>query len=405
MADCHIGGWREPQLKELGIKAFFRAVDVSLTKNVDFILISGDLFNTALPDIDSLRNVVKKLKEVKDKGVNVYIIPGSHDFSPSGKTMIDVLEKAGLVINVVKGKMVNDKLRLDFTEDRITNAKITGMVGRRNMLEKTDYGILDYKYLENEPGFKIFMFHTALDEFKPEELSKMDSSSISILPKGFNYYAGGHVHFVMKEKQEKYGTVVFPGPVFPNNFRELERLKHGGFYIWDEGRLEYIDLKMKNVIALTLNAENKSSEKVEMEINELTEKENIKDSIVLIRVEGKLDSGKPYDINFKEIFNNLEKKRAYFVMKNTSKLTSKEFEEIKVKEGSVEEIENTLIDKSGEQVNTGNMAKKIKDLLSSPNTVKTLMHLLSSPIKEGEKKYAYEERIKKETDELFGLKN
>jgi len=31
--------------------------------------------------------------------------------------------------------------------------------------------------------------------------------------------------------------------------------------------------------------------------------------------------------------------------------------------------------------------------------------VLSSPIKEGEKKYEYEDRLKKETDELFGLKN
>ena len=34
--------------------------------------------------------------------IEVYVIPGSHDFSPSGKTMLDVLENSGLVINVNK---------------------------------------------------------------------------------------------------------------------------------------------------------------------------------------------------------------------------------------------------------------------------------------------------------------
>ena len=103
MADCHIGGWREPVLREASIKAFVKAIDTSLEKNIDFLIISGDLFNTSLPAIDSLKTAVEKLKELRDKDIPVYIIAGSHDFSPSGKTMIDVLEKAGLVTNVVKG--------------------------------------------------------------------------------------------------------------------------------------------------------------------------------------------------------------------------------------------------------------------------------------------------------------
>ncbi len=51
MADCHIGGWQEPKLKELGIKVFEKAIDKCIEKNVAFVLISGDLFNTSLPGI------------------------------------------------------------------------------------------------------------------------------------------------------------------------------------------------------------------------------------------------------------------------------------------------------------------------------------------------------------------
>ena len=58
---------------------------------------------------------------------------------------------------------------------------------------------------------------------------------------------------------------------------------------------------------------------------------------------GALESGKPSDINFKEIFDFLYSKSAYFVMKNTNKLQAKEFEEIKVNSGSVDEIESRLI--------------------------------------------------------------
>ena len=41
MADIHLGGWREETLREIGIKTFEKAIDISIQENVDFILISG----------------------------------------------------------------------------------------------------------------------------------------------------------------------------------------------------------------------------------------------------------------------------------------------------------------------------------------------------------------------------
>jgi len=125
LADCHIGSWRDPKLKDISTIAFQKAIDKCMEENVDFILISGDLFNTSLPRIDNLKKVVSILKQLKDKNIPVYIIPGSHDYSPSGKTMLDVLEQAGLFVNVVKGEEIDGKLKLSFTIDQKTGAKIT----------------------------------------------------------------------------------------------------------------------------------------------------------------------------------------------------------------------------------------------------------------------------------------
>ena len=83
LADCHIGGWRDPKLRNIAAKAFDKAIDSCIEKNVDFILIAGDLFNTSLPSVDGLKTAVKKLKGLKDKNIPVYLIAGSHDFSPS----------------------------------------------------------------------------------------------------------------------------------------------------------------------------------------------------------------------------------------------------------------------------------------------------------------------------------
>lgn len=117
--------------------------------------------------------------------------------------MLDVIENAGLLTNVARGEETsNNKLKLNFTIDEKTGAKITGMLGKKGMLEKNYYEALDKKNLEEEKGYKIFMFHTALTEFKPEEMEKMESTPVSALPKGFNYYAGGHVHHIFTKKKK-----------------------------------------------------------------------------------------------------------------------------------------------------------------------------------------------------------
>ena len=149
-ADCHIGGWREEKLKDLGIRAFREAIDICIKENVGFVLISGDLFNTALPSIDILKEVALILRKLKVKNIGVYVVPGSHDFSPSGKTMLDVLESSGLIVNVMKFENGKSK----FFQDK-TGVKITGILGRKGGLEKTDYLELNREELEREEGFML----------------------------------------------------------------------------------------------------------------------------------------------------------------------------------------------------------------------------------------------------------
>lgn len=343
MADCHIGGWRQPELRELSIRSFDRAADICIERNVGFVLISGDLFNTALPSIELIRDTVEVLDKLRVHDISVYVIPGSHDFSPSGKTMLDVLEKAGLVENVVKF----DNGNLEFTVDK-TNVKITGILGLRGGLEKNYYEVLNKKALEDEKGFKIFMFHTALEEFKPDDLEKVECQSVATLPKNFDYYAGGHVHYIFDTKKKGYGLLAYPGALFPNNFKELEEFKHGGFYIVDDKlNLEYVPINLKDVISLKVDINDKTAQEAEKIILEKIKKAEIKDKIVTLRIEGTLKSGKPSDIDLKGILAIM--RGAYIILKNTNKLTTKEFEEVKVESGSINEIEEKTTQKYLEQ--------------------------------------------------------
>lgn len=394
LADCHIGGWRDSRMKNLPLLAFSKAVDICMEENLDFVLISGDLFNTSHPDIDSLKTVVSKLRELKENNISVYMIAGSHDFSSTGKTILDVIEEARLAKNVARGKVLDTKLMLKFTIDKKTGAKITGMPGKKGMLEKNFYLSLDKRNLESEKGFKIFMFHTALTELKPKYLEKMDSAPISLLPKNFDYYAGGHIHIVEKKNIDGYKNIVYPGPIFPNNFRELEILKNGGFYIYDDGEITYREIPLYDVISISISADNKTSEKITNELMDITSEKDFKKKIVLIRIIGELTSGKVSDIDFRRVLNRIYSKGAYFIMKNTYKLKTKEFEEIQVVHDSIDKIEDKLIDEHFSEMKIFEDEKEI---------IRKLMKVLSQEKEDEQKVEEYEQEIDIEMNRIFNF--
>ncbi|MFO7899864.1 MAG: hypothetical protein R6V58_12490, partial [Planctomycetota bacterium] len=57
-----------------------------------------------------------------------------------------------------------------------------------------------------------------------------------------------------------YKNVIYPGPLFPNNFLELEKLERGGFYIYNDGNIKYEPIQIKNVFSIKINAEHKTPE-------------------------------------------------------------------------------------------------------------------------------------------------
>ncbi len=403
LSDCHIGSWKDPKLRNTSTIAFLRAMDSCIEKKVDFILISGDLFDTSLPAMDLLKEVVTKFKELKDKGIPVYVIAGSHDYSPSGKTMIDVIENAGLFTNVCKGTVIDNKLHLKFTVEQKTGAKITGILGKRGQLEKLYYEHLDKEDLEQESGFKIFMFHSGISEFKPEDLAEMDASPLSLLPRGFDYYAGGHIHDVFQKHEKEYGLIAFPGPLFPNNFKELEKLERGGFYMYEDGKLTWEPIQVHAVYKIALDCTNMAPQDVERKIQEQIAKKEFVNTIVTIRLYGQLLSGKPSDINYKDLFEELYHKSAYFIMKNTAKLTSPEFDAVAVEVKSAKEIEDASITEHLGQIKLDGL-----DVASEKKLVKGLMETLSQERREGERTVDFEKRIKEEVEKVFeelGIEN
>ncbi len=401
ISDCHIGCWHNhPELENKPLQAFERVINSCISQKVDFILIAGDLFDTNLPSIDVVRDTVKLLKKTHDKGIDVFIVAGSHDFSPSGKTMISVLDSAGLVKDVAKYKETDNGINLSITEGE--KVLLAGMVGKRAGLESELFKkIVKPTFTpEQNEKFKIFMFHSAIEEYKPDYLKEMHALPISALPKGFDYYATGHVHHTFEMKEDGLGAVIFPGALFPCNFLELEKNKTGGFYIVEindkkELKVEWQEIKLIDIESFKFNADGKTADILDKEIKDKIQSDikQTDNTLVLIRIAGMLESGKPSDVkmNFADTMNILGLK------KNISKLQTKEFEELELDtdiKGDIDALENKIIsDHLGQLPGFGKEEKKI---------IKDLMQVLKEE-KQEETAGVYNSRVLDSARKVLGL--
>jgi hypothetical protein len=329
MSDIHVGAFRQPELRDLVTKAFDQAIGKCIDADVDFVIMSGDIFDSNIPDLSSVRKATARIREARERGIRFYVVYGSHDYSPNHASVVDVLESAGLFTKVDQGQVKDGKLELDFVADE-TGAKICGISGKKLSLDRAEYASLDRQRLESEPGFKIFVFHGAIDELKPESLSEMESMPASYLPAGFDYYAGGHVHSHSSQDLSGRRKVVYPGPLFATDFRDLEPLANdaeSGFYIVDfekeVSKVDFIPTKVCDVLGLEYSANGKDARRARLELSDMARTSDVEGKVVLLRVQGELSEGSTSDIGLPQIRKELASRGSICVLPNLSQFTSK----------------------------------------------------------------------------------
>jgi len=407
LADCHIGANRDPVLEKLELAAFSTAMETCVQEKVDFVLIAGDLFHANLPDMHVANEAVKKMREVKDAGIPIYVIYGSHDYSPNATSIIDILDSTGLIKKVVKGEVVDGKLRLEVFTDPKTKAKLVGISGRKAGLEKNYFEILDREHLEAEEGFKIFAFHSAVSELKPEILAQMESIPVSLLPKGFNYYASGHVHRRTESGFPGYERVVFPGTLFAGYPRDLEDTAKGeerGFYIvyFDDivQDVKFIEVSVCGFEYFEYDVTDKNSVQARKALLDKLGKVEVQDKIAVVKIKGTLSGGKTSEVSSSEIRDLLKDNGALEVIVNRYGLTSKDYTPVTVKGEDIPAVESRFL-----RENIGAVKVSVEELKADKGAklAEELLKILRQEQRVNETKKDYEERVQKHAWASLGL--
>jgi DNA repair exonuclease SbcCD nuclease subunit len=226
VADLHLGysQYGLETRREDFERVFQELVDKAVELKPDFMIIAGDLFHQARPSNVTLEKTIRNFSRLKEAGIPVLTVDGSHDSAPNAitGTILNPLDSAGLIYHLP---------RHEGACWRIPNCCYVYGVPNFRTRHKTEE-CLPVFMEQNKPTtdsslFNIFVLHMAVDlpSVKPPYMEA--EVSPELIPEGFDYYAAGHVHKTYVG-EFKGGLLVYSGCVETVDYEEAGNRK--GFY-------------------------------------------------------------------------------------------------------------------------------------------------------------------------------
>ena len=234
-----------------------------------------------------------------------------------------------------------------------------------------------------------------------------DYMPLSLLPKNFDYYAGGHFHTFSHEKYDKYPNVVYPGTLFAGFHSDLEENAKGkdcGFILveFEEKieNIEFVKIENANYEIIEIDADNKKADSVNQELWDKVKNIDPAQKIIILKVAGELTSGKTADVDLSLIREYLIQRGSLVVNISKNKLTSREYSITVASGEGKDEIEANVF-----KENIGQVRTKEKELIGADGVslAKKLLREFAQPILVNEKKAEYQTRIQQNILELLGL--
>ena len=410
-SDIHLGFQRDPALQDMELQVFDSMMDSFIEQRVDFVLMPGDIFHTNIPRMKVQKHAFQTFRKVHDAGIPIYVVYGSHDFSPMSDSIIDLLETAGYVIKVM---LLNDDgktVRLGFVEDEKTGVKIAGLFGLKQGKDDLWYDRLDTKSLEAEKDPKIFLFHGAVSEMNEDE--EGDKIPLSKFPKGFIYYAGGHMHKYQHYTQKNYMNVVYPGTPFAGFHKDMEDTANGmerGYCLvsfdvsadkkYENFNLEFVKLSSVLHQLVEIDCDDLNPEIITKKILGWIESsvDVVAGSIIILKLHGQMKTGRVSAIDTFAIRRAASESKACII--SMSGVKSMEYDVVEAVGTSRDDIINNVFAENIPQF-TG---EKHFEGDTGMQTAVTLARILEKPKPDGQTKSDYKDMIRREAMDALDLK-
>ena len=203
-------------------QAYDRVIDAALANDVDFVVASGDVFDTSGASYGDFLHFFEGLQKLYDAGIPVYMTTGNHDPYSSWRLDMDRLPPTCHML----GTDAPEFALFERDEEPLC---LIGARGYRNQAwplgEPISHGIdrahaLDALQDEwpkaGQAPFCIGIIHTGLNL----DQSKAFSNPQALMAADVDYWACGHLHKHLIQPSQSRPRIVFPGCIQGRDLKE-----------------------------------------------------------------------------------------------------------------------------------------------------------------------------------------
>ncbi|MFT6382943.1 MAG: DNA repair exonuclease SbcCD nuclease subunit, partial [Akkermansiaceae bacterium] len=178
-------------------RALENLVDLALEKEVDFVLIAGDLYDGDLKDFTTALFFNRQMLRLKSAGIPVFAISGNHDAASVITKALSPPENVQFFPVKKPGTFSFPKLPVTIHGQGFANASVQENLAANYPDARPDH-------------FNIGLLHTSLagssvhDTYAPCSLADLEK-------KGYQYWALGHIHQPEVIREDPW--IVYPGNI------------------------------------------------------------------------------------------------------------------------------------------------------------------------------------------------
>ncbi|MBN2481142.1 MAG: DNA repair exonuclease [Bacteroidales bacterium] len=197
------------RLQDATFHSYEKIIAICITEKVDFLIISGDIFDSESKSLAAQLRFVSGLQKLSGQGIATYFVCGNHDPLNSWLDAIQLPDhvhrfdasRAGCFTYEKEGEPAADIYGTSFQEK----------VVRRNLA-------LDYKLTGHASPVSIAVLHGTIgtpglhENYAPFKIE-------DVMNKGFDYWAMGHIH-KRTVVHDSHPAIVYPGNPQGRDFGE-----------------------------------------------------------------------------------------------------------------------------------------------------------------------------------------
>lgn len=195
-------------VQESTFRALERLVQLAIGEQVDFIVISGDVYDSSNISLRAQLRFLDSLNRLGREGIAVYVIHGNHD--PLDSTKLSMTLPSHVHVFGAEPAAVTAVRRSDQQEVAV----IAGMSYPTSKV--TDN--IAIRYPTPSPGlYHIGLLHANVDG-DPQHETYAPCTKRELVQAGFHYWALGHIHSRRTLQESPY--IVYPGNIQGRHVRE-----------------------------------------------------------------------------------------------------------------------------------------------------------------------------------------